>query len=161
MICQYCKAINFTFFFFALQINIDNLEMCSLELVKHFFNRDTEALNVRILVCIFWGILRVQSSCFKQNPVVCNCQAIAASPILFTSLLRICHDVCYISVIYIQVGGGGNTMLDDLFLFFLVSPAKNIFQKHLQYLVVNCIGAPFQFISKYFLDEGLLHCSPP
>jgi len=79
-------------------------------------------LNVRILVCIFWGILRVQSSCFKQNPVV---------------------------------GGGGNTILDDLFLFFIVSPSKHIFQKHLQYLVVNCIGAPFQFISKYFLDEDL------
>ncbi|PWZ34243.1 Uncharacterized protein Zm00014a_040783 [Zea mays] len=103
------------------EISITNLEMCSLELVKHFFNRDTEALNVRILVCIFWGIVRVQSSCIKQNPVV---------------------------------GSGGNTMLDDLFLFFLVSPAKNIFQKHLQYLV-NCIGAPFQFISKYFLDEDL------
>lgn len=96
MVCQYCKAINFIF----LQISITNLEMCSLELVKHFFNRDTEALNVRILVCIFWGIVRVQSSCIKQNPVVCNCHARATSVILLTSILRICHAACYISVIY-------------------------------------------------------------
>jgi len=43
-----------------------------------------------------------------------------------------------------------------LFLFFVTSPGKNVFQKHLEYLVINCTGAPFQFISKYFLDEGLL-----
>jgi U3 small nucleolar RNA-associated protein 10 len=58
---------------------------------------------------------------------------------------------------YMQIGSGGNAMINDLFLFFVTSPGKNIFQKHLQYLIINCTGAPFQFISKYFLDEGLLH----
>ncbi|CAN6235820.1 unnamed protein product [Urochloa humidicola] len=104
------------------EISIDKLEKCSLELVKHIFNSDTEALDARILVCIFWGLLKVQSSYIKQNSMI---------------------------------GSGGNTMLDDLFLFFVASPGKNVFQKHLQYLIINCTGAPFQFISKYFLDEDL------
>jgi len=56
----------------------------------------------------------------------------------------------------VQIGSGENAMLDDLFLFFVTSPGKNVFQKHLEYLIINCTGAPFQFISKYFLDEGLL-----
>uniref|UniRef100_A0A453CQ55 At3g06530-like ARM-repeats domain-containing protein n=1 Tax=Aegilops tauschii subsp. strangulata TaxID=200361 RepID=A0A453CQ55_AEGTS len=34
------------------------------------FNNDTDALNARILVCIFWGLLRVQSSYVKQNSMV-------------------------------------------------------------------------------------------
>ncbi|CAN6240377.1 unnamed protein product [Urochloa humidicola] len=104
------------------EINIDKLEKCSLELVKHIFNSDTGALDARILVCIFWGLLKLQSSYIKQNPVI---------------------------------GSGGNAMLDDLFLFFVTSSGKNVFQKHLQYLIINCTGAPFQFISKYFLDEDL------
>ncbi|TKW05794.1 hypothetical protein SEVIR_7G200000v4 [Setaria viridis] len=104
------------------EISIDKLEKCSIELVKHIFNSDTEALNARIIVCIFWGLLKVQSSYIKQNSMI---------------------------------GSGGNAMLDDLFLFFVTSPGKNIFQKHLQYLIINCTGAPFQFISKYFLDEDL------
>ena len=57
---------------------------------------------------------------------------------------------------HVQIGSGENAMLDDLFLFFVTSPGKNVFQKHLEYLIINCTGAPFQFISKYFLDEGLL-----
>ncbi|CAL5015590.1 unnamed protein product [Urochloa decumbens] len=104
------------------EISIDKLEKCSLELVKHIFNSDTEALDARILVCIFWGLLKVQSSYIKQNSMI---------------------------------GSGGNAMLDDLFLFFVTSPGKNVFQKHLQYLSINCTGAPFQFISKYFLNEDL------
>ncbi|KAJ1272131.1 hypothetical protein BS78_06G179400 [Paspalum vaginatum] len=107
---------------FGDEISMDKLEKCNSELMKHFFTRDTEALNARILVCIFWGILMVQSSCVKQNPMV---------------------------------GSGENAILDDLFLFFLASPGKTIFQKHLQYLVLNCTGAPFQFISKYFIVEDL------
>ncbi|XP_062226340.1 uncharacterized protein At3g06530 isoform X2 [Phragmites australis] len=104
------------------EISVDNLEKSIAELVKHIFNSDTEALNARILVCIFWGLLRVQSSYIKQNSMIVS---------------------------------GGNTMPDDLFLFFITSPGKNIFQKHLLYLIVNCTGAPFQFVSKYFLDEDL------
>ncbi|KAL6651157.1 hypothetical protein ACP70R_010082 [Stipagrostis hirtigluma subsp. patula] len=105
------------------EISLDKLEKHSIELMKHIFNSDTEALNARILVCIFWGFLRVQSSYSKKNSMI---------------------------------GSGAYTMLDDLFLFFITSPGKNIFHKHIQYLIVNCTGgAPFQFISKYFLDEGL------
>uniref|UniRef100_A0A453CQ43 At3g06530-like ARM-repeats domain-containing protein n=1 Tax=Aegilops tauschii subsp. strangulata TaxID=200361 RepID=A0A453CQ43_AEGTS len=52
------------------EISIDNLEKCITELVKHIFNNDTDALNARILVCIFWGLLRVQSSYVKQNSMV-------------------------------------------------------------------------------------------
>ncbi|KAF0894489.1 hypothetical protein E2562_039200 [Oryza meyeriana var. granulata] len=103
------------------EISIDKLEKCIIELVKHVFNNDTEALNARILVCIFWGMLRVQSSYIKQSSMI---------------------------------NDHGNTLLDDLFLFFITSPGKNIFQKHLQYLLVNCTRTPFQFISKYFVDEG-------
>ncbi|RLM64477.1 uncharacterized protein C2845_PM16G15760 [Panicum miliaceum] len=102
------------------EISIDKLEKCSLELVKHIFNSDTEALNARILSCIFWGLLKVQSSYIKKN---------------------------------FMIGSDENAMLDDLFLFFVTSPGKNVFQKHLEYLIINCTGAPFQFISKYFLDE--------
>ncbi|KAK3144071.1 hypothetical protein QOZ80_4AG0308450 [Eleusine coracana subsp. coracana] len=104
------------------EINIDKLEKCSVELVKHIFNSDSEALNAKILLCIFWGILRVHSSYIQKDSMV---------------------------------GIRGNTVLHDLFLFFITSPGKNIFQKHLQYLILNCTGAPFQFISKYFLDEDL------
>nr|CAB3487846.1 unnamed protein product [Digitaria exilis] len=104
------------------EISIDQLENCSVELVKHVFNSDTEALNARIIVCIFWGLLKVLSSYIKQNSMIVS---------------------------------GGNPVLDDLFLFFVTSPGKNAFQKHLQYLIINCTGAPFQFISKYFLDEDL------
>jgi U3 small nucleolar RNA-associated protein 10 len=102
------------------EISIDKLEKCSLELVKHIFNSDTVALNARILSCIFWGLLKVQSSYIKKN---------------------------------FMIGSDENAMLDDLFLFFVTSPGKNVFQKHLEYLIINCTGAPFQFISKYFLDE--------
>ena len=59
--------------FYITQISIDNLEKCITELVKHIFNNDTDALNARILVCIFWGLLRVQSSYVKQNSMVCYC----------------------------------------------------------------------------------------
>uniref|UniRef100_R7W4R5 BP28 C-terminal domain-containing protein n=1 Tax=Aegilops tauschii TaxID=37682 RepID=R7W4R5_AEGTA len=104
------------------EISIDNLEKCITELVKHIFNNDTDALNARILVCIFWGLLRVQSSYVKQNSMI---------------------------------DAGENTALDDLFMYFITSPDNNIFQKHLQYLVANCTGAPIQFISKYLVDEGL------
>uniref|UniRef100_A0A0D9W7V0 BP28 C-terminal domain-containing protein n=1 Tax=Leersia perrieri TaxID=77586 RepID=A0A0D9W7V0_9ORYZ len=103
------------------EISIDKLEKCITELVKHAFNNDTEALNSRTLVCIFWAMLRVQSFYIKQN--------------------------C-------MINDGGNTILDDMFLFFITSPGKNIFQKHLQYLMINCTREPFQFISKYFMDEG-------
>lgn len=58
---------------FTLQISIDKLEKCSIELVKHIFNNDTQELNARIIVCIFWGLLKVQSSFIKQNSLVCNC----------------------------------------------------------------------------------------
>jgi U3 small nucleolar RNA-associated protein 10 len=105
-----------------MQISIDKLEKCIVELVMQVFNNDTEALNARILVCIFWALLRVQSSYVKLNSAI---------------------------------GADGNTTVDDLFLFFLTSPGKNIFQKHLQHLVVYCTGGPFQFISKYLVDEGL------
>ncbi|KAL5216795.1 hypothetical protein ABZP36_008196 [Zizania latifolia] len=105
------------------EISIDNLEKCTAELVKHVFNNDTDALNARILVCLFWGLLKVQSSYIKQNSMV-------------------------------DGGGIGNAILDDLFLFFIASPSKNVFQKHLQYLMINCTRAPFQFISKYFMDEA-------
>jgi hypothetical protein len=54
----------------------------------------------------------------------------------------------------LQIGAVGNTTVDDLFLFFLTSTGKNIFKKHLQHLVVNCTQGPFQFISKYLVDEG-------
>lgn len=108
--------------FIGDEISIDNLDKCSTELVKHIFNSDTEALNARILVCIFWGLLKVQASYIKQNSMI---------------------------------GTGGSTTLGDLFLFFVTSSGKNIFQKHVQHLMVNCTGTPFQFISKYFLDEGL------
>uniref|UniRef100_A0ACD5UCQ6 Uncharacterized protein n=1 Tax=Avena sativa TaxID=4498 RepID=A0ACD5UCQ6_AVESA len=104
------------------EISIDKLEKCVVELVMQVFNNDTEALNARILVCIFWALLRVQSSYVKLNSVI---------------------------------GADGNTTVDDLFLFFLTSPGKNIYQKHLQHLVVYCTGGPFQFISKYLVDEGL------
>ncbi|KAM3389004.1 hypothetical protein ACQJBY_011252 [Aegilops geniculata] len=104
------------------EISIDNHEKCITELVKHIFNNDTDALNARILICIFWGLLRVQSSYVKQNSMI---------------------------------DAGENTALDDLFMFFITSPDNNIFQKHLQYLVANCTGAPIQFISKYLVDEGL------
>lgn len=104
------------------EISIDKLEKFIMELVMQIFNNDTEALNARILVCIFWALLRVQSSYVKQNSMI---------------------------------GAGANKTVDDLFLFFLTSPGKNIFQKHLQHLVVNCTGGPFQFISKYLVDEGL------
>ncbi|GJN26820.1 hypothetical protein PR202_gb14780 [Eleusine coracana subsp. coracana] len=104
------------------EINIDKLEKCSVELVKHIFNSDSEALNAKILLCLFWGILRVHSSYIQKDSMV---------------------------------GIRGNTVLHDLFLFFITSPGKNIFQKHLQYLILNCTGAPFQFILKYFLDEDL------
>ncbi|XP_047070750.1 uncharacterized protein At3g06530-like [Lolium rigidum] len=104
------------------EISIDKLEKCIMELVMQIFNNDTEALNAQILVCIFWGLLRVQSSYVKQNYVI---------------------------------GSSGNIMVDDLFLFFLTSTGKNIFQKHLQHLVINCTRGPFQFISKYLVDEGL------
>jgi hypothetical protein len=76
--------------FFALQISIDKLEKCSVELVKHIFNSDSEALNARILLCIFWSLLRVQSSYIKQDSMVCNCKTIQTSPILI-SLLGVCH----------------------------------------------------------------------
>ncbi|GJN02157.1 hypothetical protein PR202_ga19481 [Eleusine coracana subsp. coracana] len=49
------------------EINIDKLEKCSVELVKHIFNSDSEALNAKILLCIFWGILRVHSSYIQKD----------------------------------------------------------------------------------------------
>ncbi|GJM97067.1 hypothetical protein PR202_ga13965 [Eleusine coracana subsp. coracana] len=49
------------------EINIDKLEKCNAELLKHIFNSDSEALNAKILLCIFWAILRVHSSYIKQD----------------------------------------------------------------------------------------------
>ncbi|WOL10215.1 hypothetical protein Cni_G18969 [Canna indica] len=43
---------------------------------------------------------------------------------------------------------------DELFLFFATSPHRKVFRNHLQFLVINCSKAPFEFLSKYFADEG-------
>jgi U3 small nucleolar RNA-associated protein 10 len=46
-------------------------------------------------------------------------------------------------------------MVDELFLFFCTAQSKHIFEKHLQFLVINCTdGAPVRFLSKYFAEEG-------
>lgn len=57
---------------------------------------------------------------------------------------------------YLQADHRGLLMvLDELFVFFTTSPSKNIFKNHLIFLVKNCNASPFQFLCKYFADEGL------
>ncbi|ONK73498.1 uncharacterized protein A4U43_C04F32240 [Asparagus officinalis] len=46
------------------------------------------------------------------------------------------------------------TMLNEMFLFFTTSPSKNIFRKHIHFLVKNCSSSPFQFLCKYFTEGG-------
>lgn len=45
-------------------------------------------------------------------------------------------------------------ILDELFVLFTTSSSKNIFREHLHFLVKNCSAAPFQFLCKYFAEEG-------
>ncbi|KAJ3706936.1 hypothetical protein LUZ61_010641 [Rhynchospora tenuis] len=47
-------------------------------------------------------------------------------------------------------------MVDELFIFFCTAQSKHIFEKHLQFLVINCThGAPLRFLSKFFAEEGI------
>ncbi|KAJ4759194.1 U3 small nucleolar RNA-associated protein 10 [Rhynchospora pubera] len=47
-------------------------------------------------------------------------------------------------------------MVDELFLFLCTAQSKHIFQKHLQFLVINCTrGLPLRFLSKFFTEEGI------
>ncbi|KAK8952929.1 hypothetical protein KSP40_PGU017461 [Platanthera guangdongensis] len=45
-------------------------------------------------------------------------------------------------------------LLDQLFLFFASSSSINIFKKQLPVVVRNCCEAPFNFLSKYFVEEA-------
>ncbi|KAJ0970648.1 hypothetical protein J5N97_018607 [Dioscorea zingiberensis] len=45
-------------------------------------------------------------------------------------------------------------LLDALFCFFAKLPSKNAFRKHLHFFVTKCSKVSFQFLSKYFTDEG-------
>ncbi|KAL6980906.1 hypothetical protein U1Q18_022542 [Sarracenia purpurea var. burkii] len=44
--------------------------------------------------------------------------------------------------------------LQDLYVFFAVSQSKNVFQKHLDFLVTKCKISPVRFLSKIFTAEG-------
>ncbi|XP_078163817.1 ARM repeat superfamily protein isoform X2 [Carex rostrata] len=71
---------------------------------------------------------------------------------IFWSLLKACA-----SARQHNSGGTNNIelMVDELFLFFCTAQSKHIFEKHLQFLVINCTdGAPLRFLSKYFAEEG-------
>ncbi|KAK8944415.1 hypothetical protein KSP39_PZI007998 [Platanthera zijinensis] len=46
-------------------------------------------------------------------------------------------------------------LLDQLFLFFASSSSVNIFKTQLPVVVRNCCEAPFNFLSKYFVEEGV------
>lgn len=46
-------------------------------------------------------------------------------------------------------------MLQDLFFFF-ASNSKDIFKKHLEYLVIKCKISPLQMMLKLFTEEGLV-----
>ncbi|KAJ8511645.1 hypothetical protein OPV22_002079 [Ensete ventricosum] len=45
-------------------------------------------------------------------------------------------------------------ILDELYLFFTTSPSRKLFRSHIQFLVMNCCRSPFEFLSKYFTEEG-------
>ncbi|XP_020693820.1 uncharacterized protein At3g06530 isoform X3 [Dendrobium catenatum] len=45
-------------------------------------------------------------------------------------------------------------LFEQLFLFFASSSSLSIFKKQLPLVVKNCCKAPFQFLSKYFVEEG-------
>lgn len=47
--------------------------------------------------------------------------------------------------------------LQDLFVFFAASQLKNVFQKHLHFLVTKCKISPVRFLSKLFTEEGFDH----
>nr|CAD1844938.1 unnamed protein product [Ananas comosus var. bracteatus] len=104
------------------EINMDNLEKSLAELVNHLFTAESEALNAKIISCIFWSLLKVHSSTANQATLA---------------------DV-----------SERESMLDDLYLFFVTSPSKDVFRKHLQFLSINCTGSPLQFLLKYFIQEG-------
>ncbi|XP_020576310.1 uncharacterized protein At3g06530 isoform X2 [Phalaenopsis equestris] len=46
------------------------------------------------------------------------------------------------------------SLFEQLFLFFASSRSLSIFKKQLPFAVKNCCKAPFQFLSKYFVEEG-------
>ncbi|CAD5195383.1 unnamed protein product [Musa acuminata subsp. malaccensis] len=45
-------------------------------------------------------------------------------------------------------------ILDELYLFFTTSPSRKLFRSHIQFLVMNCCRSPFEFLSKFFTEEG-------
>ncbi|XP_074584883.1 uncharacterized protein At3g06530 [Curcuma longa] len=45
-------------------------------------------------------------------------------------------------------------IMDELFLFFVTSSHRKLFSDHLKFLLVNCCKVPFEFLSKYFAEEG-------
>ncbi|XP_039121366.1 uncharacterized protein At3g06530-like [Dioscorea cayenensis subsp. rotundata] len=88
--------------------------------VDQLFSADLDAMNSKIMVCIFWSLVQACAEAAHQDSSEYCCDQI----------------------------------LDELFLFFANSPSRNVFRKHLHFLVTRYNKDTFQLLSKYFTDEG-------
>ncbi|GFY84406.1 ARM repeat superfamily protein [Actinidia rufa] len=57
----------------------------------------------------------------------------------------------------VSLDDNGNwvSTLQDLYIFFAASMPKNIFQKHLHFLLTKCKNSAVRFVSKFFTEEGV------
>lgn len=73
---------------------------------------------------------------------------------LFWSLLEVFVTTMPTDV-SLDDSGKWMSTLQDLFVFFAASQLKNVFQKHLHFLVTKCKISPVRFLSKLFTEEGV------
>nr|XP_010919682.1 uncharacterized protein At3g06530 [Elaeis guineensis] len=108
---------------FVDELNLDKLDKPCIGFVDQLLHADVDILNLKILICIFWSLLKRYVEIIKQNTMAETDEWLS--------------------------------ILNELFIFFVTSPSKNVFKRHLQFLVTSCSKAPCWFLSKYFAEEGV------
>lgn len=75
---------NFNFYSYSLapyfQLNLDILDKSCIGLVNQLLNADVDILNLKILICIFWSLLKRYTEIIKQNTMVCGFSILPPPP---------------------------------------------------------------------------------
>ncbi|KAH9678606.1 hypothetical protein KPL71_025786 [Citrus sinensis] len=150
--------------------------------LDQLFDTDIEALNTKLLICIFWRLLEAFILAMPADVLLVGP---LPDSLLFSCLLRLlwqvvifaivvsCHTfylVMTVEYIYSLLPQDVNerwySRLEELFVFFANSRLKHVFKEHRHYLVSKCKVSLVRFLSKFFTEEDVpaavqiesLHC---
>lgn len=155
---------------FDWQFSAEILSWDCRKFLDQLFDTDIEALNTKLLICIFWRLLEAFILAMPADVLLVGP---LPDSLLFSCLLRLlwqvvifaivvsCHTfylVMTVEYIYSLLPQDVNerwySRLEELFVFFANSRLKHVFKEHRHYLVSKCKVSLVSFLSKFFTEEG-------